>query len=178
MPRSARNHDCSLQERSHRRFQAKRCAPTSLCATIPASTARRVPSSQSTESARSSSTHFKIKLPSLYKAILTRSCCRLKVHVAVDRALAAGRAAERQRATVRPTALRLYRSDDKPEEPEHRVYDVYGRLLEPAEQGQNHHRFRACAGFSTVRSWGRAPRPPYHVRPANLPLICPTLSAC
>ncbi|MGA8795796.1 MAG: hypothetical protein WB526_01855 [Candidatus Cybelea sp.] len=39
-------------------------------------------------------------------------------------------------ATVRPTALRLYRSDDKPEEPNHRVYDVYEGYWSPLSKGK------------------------------------------
>jgi hypothetical protein len=39
-------------------------------------------------------------------------------------------------ATVRPSALRLYRSDDKPEAPNHRVYDVYEGYWSPFSKGK------------------------------------------
>jgi hypothetical protein len=39
-------------------------------------------------------------------------------------------------ATVRPSALRIYRSDDSPEKPLHRVYDVYEGYWSPLSKGK------------------------------------------
>jgi len=129
MPRSARNHDCSSARKISPKISGETLRPTS-----PLRTNRPLPQRGRRGRLRNprnqpdpDSTHFKIKLPSLYKAILTRSLLSSSKFTwqSIVHWPQVAPQERQQRRDVRPTALRLYRSDDKPEEPEHRVYDVY-----------------------------------------------------